>query len=390
LQYITDSAALAGFCDRLREHSSVALDTEFTTRSSYFPRLRLTQLAAGEAAAVVDCYQVKSLGPLLEILYDPGIEKVVHAGRQDLAIFARITGKVPQPVFDTMLAAALVGYGPQVSYQALVERITGKHLSKTESTSDWERPVLTRAQLRYALEDVLWLPTVAEHLKERLASLGRAAWSEEEQRRLVESPALFPAEPEQQYLRIKDRKSLTPRAMGVLREMAAWRERVAQREDRPRGWIIKDEVLVTLARRAAGQGEVPAELLSGEEARYLPGLREAAKRGLAHPEAAHAAAPPGEDNGLVELTTAFVRSRCLERNVAPTIVATRDDLEVLCRALGNGGHAPDLPLLEGWRRELVGEDLLALLSGRLSLWVSRPSGRIRVASRRVTEPEADQ
>lgn len=379
MHYITDIASLTEFCDRLRGQPSLALDTEFSTRSTYYPRLRLVQLRAGEHSAVVDCYRVPSLGPVLELLYDPAVEKVVHAGRQDLAAFVRLTGKVPHPVFDTMIAGSLLGYGAQASYQLLVERLLGKRIAKGHAASDWDRPELSPAQLRYAHEDVLWLPEIAEKLKTQLGELGRTCWLQEEMARTAAPAYYLPAEPDQQYLRIKERSALSRRALVLLRELAAWREREAQEQDRPRNWVIPDGGLASLARRTASRRSPEAADLLPEYHQYLPGLREAALRAwerLAEPVAA--AAPAPKEDGLLELLLAFVRARCLEAEVAPTVVATRDDVQALCQA-GNG--EPKLPLLEGWRRELIGQDLLALLSGELMLGVDRESGRILATPR---------
>ena len=378
LSYITDVASLSAFCDRAREYPSLALDTEFSTRTNYFPRLRLVQMAAGpEEVGVIDCYRVPALGPVLELLFDHNIEKVVHAGRQDVGIFVRMVGKVPAPLFDTMVAASLVGYGPQPAYQVLVERITGQRLAKGHTRSDWDRPQLTSDQLHYAQEDVAWLPAVAAHLKQELAALGRTAWAQEEFARLAEPSHYLPPDPAQQYLRVRERYSLAGVALGVLRELAAWREQAAQTADLPRPRIIPDDALVQLARRAGGGKELAEADCPQSCRQYLPELPQAVARAWQSAGEATAACPPAEENGFVELLQAFVRSRCLEQRVAPTVVANREELQALCAAAGNGHEPPALPVLGGWRRSFIGEDLLALLRGELSLTVDRACGHIR-------------
>ncbi len=387
--YITDLPALTAFCDDLRLFPSIAFDTEFSNRSTYFPRLRLVQVAAGPHCGVIDCYRVPTLAPLLEVLYDPAVEKVVHAGRQDVAIFTRMTGKVPAPLFDTMVAGSLLGYGAQPAYQLLVSKTTGRRLAKGYANSDWDQPELTPAQLKYAAEDALYLPPVAEHLKAELEQAGRTAWVWEELGRLLEPALYLPPDPSQQYLRIRDRNHLSGRALGVLRELAAWRETAAQQLDKPRGWVVPDEALLTIARRAAGRrgferGDCPAGC---EE--HLPALQAAVQRAMAAGPVESCPVPPQEENGLVELAQAFVRSRCLAQNVAPTVVATRDDLQALCAASSNGNGLPPLPVLSGWRREFIGEDLLALLRGELCLAVDRATGALMTRSS-FEAPTAEQ
>ena len=383
--YITDLPALAAFCDELRSYPSIAFDTEFANRSTYFPRLRLVQVAAGPLCGVIDSYRVPTLAPLLEVLYDPAIEKVVHAGRQDLAIFTRLTGKVPAPLFDTMVAGSLLGYGAQPAYQLLVSRATGRRLAKGYANSDWDQPELTVAQLKYAAEDALYLPAVAEHLKAELAQTGRTSWAQEELERLLEPTLYLPPDPRQQYLRIRDRNHLSSRALGVLREVAAWRETTAQQVDKPRGWVIPDDALMGIARRAAGRrGFEPGDCPAGCE-EHLPALQEAVRRALAGSPIESTAAPAQEENGLVELAQAFVRSRCLAENVAATVVVTRDELQALCAASDNGNGLPPLPVLSGWRREFIGDDLLALLRGELCLAVDRSSG-VLVTCRSLQAP----
>lgn len=379
---ITTEDQLAKICKRLRESNSFALDTEFVQERTYFPRLGIVQVAADGVEAVLDPGEIGNLDPLLDLIGDAQIEKIVHAGRNDFEIFFNRTGRTPSNVFDVQIAAAFAGYGHQISYANLVRRVVGEQLSKLETLTDWTRRPLTQEQIEYALLDVRHLHAVRRHIGEELKSLGRESWATEEFQYLSDPETYQQLPPREMYQKIRA-NGMGARALSVLRELAAWREDEAIRRDVPRGSIVKDEVLIEMARRPptsrAAFGNfrfLHARVIERDGAQILA----AVKRGLDGPYPEVPAPPPREAAQpqivpLTRLLEAWLRTRALQARVAPEMLATRADLEALC-----GGHLagslPDLPMLSGWRRELVGDDLLGILAGRSRLRVDPKSGEI--------------
>ena len=385
-RYIVDSHGLRELCARLRDSDRFAFDTEFVGDDSFVPRLELIQIAVGDHAAVIDFPAVGSLECLAEVLGDPRIEKVVHAGRQDLELFHSHAGQLTSPVFDTQVAAAMVGYGTQMAYAQLVARVLGTKLAKSHTLTNWSQRPLTPEQLTYALEDVQYLLPLHDHLRERLNALGRGEWVKEEFKQLETRLSDGSRDPRQRYQRIKGWENLRPRAASVLRELAAWRDEEARRRNVPRGRIVRDEVLLELARRAPG---TPAALKGtrglhpSESERNGETLVALIKRGLAVPETdwPEATSPPRpslESPGLVDLLQAVLKVKAQEEEIAPSLLATASDLLLLIEAVRNGGEA-DVPILKGWRRKLAGDTLLSALSGQLSVSVDARSGKLRLA-----------
>ena len=202
-EYIRDAAALKSLCERLRDHDRLAVDTEFIGESTFFPRLEIIQVATGDVTAIIDHQAVPDLSALFDLLRDPHILKIVHAGRQDLEIFSVLSGSVPAPVFDTQVAAAMVGYGPQIGYAQLVQQVLGVTLEKSETFTNWAQRPLTPQQLDYAVEDVHYLLALHDHLHGKLKALGRLEWAEEEFRRLQALAGEETRDPWRRYQRIK-------------------------------------------------------------------------------------------------------------------------------------------------------------------------------------------
>jgi ribonuclease D len=378
--------------------ATLALDTEFLWERTYNPTLALVQLAARDAkgdthAFAIDPLRV-DLAPVERLLADPRVTKVVHAGRIDLEVFHLRTGAPLTPVFDTQRAASLVGYGNQVGYANLVEALTGRRLPKTEQYSDWTRRPLRPEQVSYALDDVIPLLLVRDKLEERLRESNRARWAEEEMGPLMDPASYVRVDDEELWRRVKNRRGLDRRALAVLRELAAWREGAARARDLRPGFIMKDPVLVDIARRAPTSREQlehvrslhPAEVRkSGDEVLL------AVRRALDLPDEALPPAdrkPTGPDpSAAVDLMRAYVAQRSTEAGVAPETLATTKDLERLARAHLRGETLDDLSeegeddghdVLRGWRGALVGRDLVRLLKGELSLRIDPDKGELRV------------
>ncbi|HEX9093326.1 MAG TPA: ribonuclease D [Coriobacteriia bacterium] len=367
-----DVEALQRIADAARAAGVLALDTEFMREKTYYARLCLLQFAAGDESWIVDPLETRDLGPILEVLLDRSVVKVLHAGGQDLEILNRLAGSPPAPVFDTQTAATLAGFPSQVGYARLVKDMFDVDIDKSDTYTDWSRRPLTPAQIDYALADVRYLPEAYAILSERLEREGRLEWLDTDLQRLSD-PATYADDADQQYRRIKRASSLSRRQLGVLQHVTAWREREARRRDLPRRWVVGDETLVEVARRqptdAAALGALRGLNIRaiGENGR---GLLEAVCRGLEMPEADLPRMPKRprtviDIEGIVELMGALVRVRASEHGVAVPLLATRADLEHLA-----GGERDESPLLAGWRKSLIGDDLVDLLDGRLTLRVA--------------------
>lgn len=386
--YIADPGSFQDLCRQLREEPRFALDTEFVGEDSFTPRLELIQVAAGDLCAAVDYPAVGSLDGFAELLHDPRIEKVVHAGRQDLELFQAHTGRIPANVFDTQVAAAMVGYGTQVSYAQLVQRVLGTKLDKSHTLSNWSQRPLTEEQIAYALEDVRYLLPVRDHLQQRLQSLGRLDWVREEFTRL-ESKAIDRTQDARfRYQRIRGWDGLRPRSAAVLRELATWRDDEARRRNVPRGRVIRDEVLLELARRTPGAVaalRATRGLHQSEVERNGETLLALMKKALSLPQSEWPEVPKGsrlepESAGLVDLLQSVLKSRALEEEIAPSLLASAADLQALVEAKQDREKL-DLPLLRGWRRQLAGEAVLQVLEGKLTVSVEPRSGKVRLDSR---------
>ncbi len=392
--YIDNPAALAGLCDRLRTTRRVALDTEFIGEETFVPRLELIQVSTGDHHAVLDfpaLQGARALDNFWEILASPEVEKVVHAGRQDLEIFAAHTGGIPRPFFDTQIAAAMVGHGAQIAYANLVQRVHGTRLSKSYTFTNWSQRPLSADQLAYALEDVQFLLPIRDHLVGRLQELGRLEWAAEEFRRLETAVVEKERGTQERYQRIRGWENLKPRQAAVLRALSTWRESEARRRNVPRGRIMRDEVLLQLARQCPTS---PADLRGlrglhpGEVDRNGDTLIAVVREALAlprseWPEMPAERRPDTESAGQLELLQAVLKARAMEVGIAPTLLATTGDLQKLIEETSGGGPAV-VPVLDGWRRTLVGDLLLSVLQGRTIVRFAPAANRLIFAESATT------
>lgn len=386
--YVRDEAGLIALCARLREHDRLAVDTEFMGEDSFHPRLEIIQVAAGDAIAIIDYQSVSKLDPFFDLLGDARILKVLHAGRQDLEIFSVLSGSVPTPIFDMQVAAAMVGYGTQIGYAQLVQQVLRVTLEKSETFTNWAQRPLTPEQVAYALEDVRYLLALHDHLVKRLKALGRLEWAEEEFRRVQSLAADEARDPRLRYQRIRGWEGLSPRARGVLREVVAWREHEAKRRDRPRGRILRDEILVEVARRAPATVEALGQMRGVQPShveKYGEALVAAVKDGLAvhdHelPRVEKRRRIDPETAGLADLLGTALKVRAVEASISPQLLATSADLELFALERGKG-TAEKLPILQGWRRQLAGEHLLKVLEGQLTVGYDPETKQVRLFER---------
>ncbi len=381
--YITDSKGLSELCKRLSDQDRFALDTEFVGEESFVPRLEIIQVAVKEHSAVIDFPAIGSLDCFADLLNDARIEKVFHAGRQDLELFFAHAGRITTPVFDTQVAAAMVGYGTQVAYGQLVQRVLGTKLAKSHTLTNWSQRPLTQDQLTYALEDVQYLLPLHDHLRARLAALGRQDWVKEEFQQLETRLNDGSRDPRLRYQRIRGWDNLKPRAAAVLRELVVWREEEARRRNIPRGRIVRDEILLELARRLPGtvsalkstRGLHPSEVDRNGEA-----ILGAIRRGLALPESEWPEIPnirktEPDVAGLIDLLQAVLKVRAQEEEIAPSLLATASDLQTLVESTLKREEA-DVPLLRGWRRGLAGNAILSVLAGETTVSVEPGTAKV--------------
>jgi len=370
---ITDSATLARFCLQQKGAGFVAVDTEFMRERTYWPILCLVQVAGPESAAVIDALAPEiDLTPLLTLMAEPSILKVFHAARQDIEIFFNLSGAVPEPLFDTQIAAMVCGFGDAASYETLVGKLARTALDKSSRFTDWANRPLTERQIRYALADVVHLRTVYEELQQRLALNGRAGWFAQEMAGLAD-PATYRSDPREAWRRFRLRGRVDPRFFGVLRELAAWREIAARQRNLPRGRIMRDEAVVEIAAHTPRTIEALARTRSlGKgvaEGRLGGEILEAVERGIVDTKAGQPPVPSRADlptglGPLVELLRVLLKQRCEEHQVAQKLVASGEDLELIA-----ADDAAPVPALSGWRHEIFGKDALALKRGRLALTV---------------------
>jgi ribonuclease D len=381
--YVRTERELEELVRALEPAEVFAVDTEFMRERTYFAKLCLVQIATDDVVAAVDPLAVDDLGPLWELLLDGSRLKVLHAGEQDLEIFFRLTGDVPGPVFDTQVAAALASFPLQVGYGALVRELLGVELDKMDSYSDWSRRPLSEMQVEYAMNDVRHLTEVYRRLEARLAETGRRDWLDEDFAALAD-PESYRVVPEETWRRVKRRARLGRRELGILKHLAAWREREAMRIDVPRNRIGNDEALVQIAakkpdtleevRVVRGLGDRTAKRSAGA-------IIEAVRAGLAMPESELPVLERRprvrmDVDAVTDLMSAVVRTRAREYGIAVPVLASRKEMESLAR-----GDREDSALLKGWRRSHVGEELLELLDGELRLGLEKGSVHIEGRAR---------
>jgi len=369
MDLITTTDELAAVCSRMATHPFVTVDTEFLRETTYYPLLCVAQMASPAEAVVIDALATDiDLAPFFALMANEKIIKVFHAARQDIEIVWNMAKTIPHPIVDTQVAAMVLGYGDSISYDQLVQRITGDTLDKSHRFTDWTRRPLSDAQIAYAVSDVTHLRDVYVKLATDLEKQARSNWVEAEMDVLT-SPETYRADPERAWERLKSRVR-KPKELAILIEVAAWREREAQNRDVPRGRVIKDEVIGDIAVQAPTTIERLGHLRSlpkgFERSRWGEQIIDAVKRGI---ERDHKTLPrldrfrPAANGAaIVELLKVLLRMTAERHGVAAKVIATVDDLDRIA-----ADDEADVPAMKGWRRELFGDKALALKHGRLAL-----------------------
>lgn len=368
--YVDTPDKLRELCDRLSGSEWLALDTEFMRERTYYPQLCLLQVGTPEITAYIDPLALPDIEPILDLIYDPDRIKVMHAGGQDLEILYHLREELPTRIFDTQLAAPLLGHPEQAGYARLVEAILGKRLEKTHTRADWSHRPLSEAQLNYAGEDVIYLCQMYVTLRDELTRRDRLSWLDEDFAALSDATPFREAAP-RAWRRVKGTYKLRGGALAVAQALAFWREQTAQREDRPRGWLLKDDELVDIARQRPGTREelgrirgLKAGVLKshGED---LLALIETAKTDTpeALPEYKKSLKLTPEQEAVTSLLSALVQKRAAEQALSPAQLAPPKELQGLVLGVEDG------LLLKGWRRKLIGDELLSILRSEAQLGV---------------------
>lgn len=374
MRVITSTPALSETCSRLATADFVTVDTEFMREQTFWPDLCLIQLAGpGEEVIVDPLAPDLSLEPFYQLMADTSVVKVFHAARQDIEIVYSEAGIIPAPIFDTQIAAMVCGFGESVSYVNLVKKVTGRDLDKSSRFTDWSRRPLSDKQLTYALGDVTHLRDIYTHLKSELEVTNRASWLDEEMAELT-APSTYESHPENAWQRLKMRVK-NRKALAVLIELAAWRERMAQAQDVPRGRILRDEAIYDIANQQPTTAEKLSELRTLSDgfsrSQRARDIIEAVQRGLERdpktlPPMPHSQPMSAEAGATMELLKVLLKASAARHRVAPRLIADSEDLERIASE-----DEPDVPALRGWRRQLFGEDALKLKRGELALTLSK-------------------
>ncbi len=377
--------ALATLCADLRAESVLGLDTEFIRERTHVPRLELVQIATpGGEVALVDYGTLSAVlgfdaGPLAALLLDPRILKVFHASEQDLEMLALFTREIPGPIWDTQRVAGLIGYSGRLGYSAMVEHFLGRRPKSGEALTDWSRRPLAPEQLHYAAEDVRHLIPLYERQRARLVDLGRPNWAQQENEMLRAKARARAARREDEpslYQRVKGWQKLSRRALAILREVAVWRESVAKSRNRPPGTVVRDDLLLEIARRAPDDPEALGRLRGldpGTLGRHGAAIVAAIAAGKRSPREEWPEAPPPAveldeaESALASLLFTALQAIAREREVAPSLLTTTPEVQRLAQAHVRGEAESGVSLLEGWRGELVGDTVRSVLRGERSV-----------------------
>ena len=370
METITSTADLAAFCQRAAKFAFVTVDTEFLRETTYWPKLCLVQAATPDEAVLIDPLEGNiDLQPLLDLMADKNVTKVFHAARQDIEIFVKLSGKVPENIFDTQIAASVCGFGDSVSYDNLVRAVTGVELDKSSRFTDWSHRPLTDKQKTYALADVTHLRDIYLKLRAQLDETHRWSWVEDELDTL-RSIDTYVVQPAQAWERLR-MKLNRPRDLAALKALAAWREARAQGNDQPRSRVLKDDALAELVvqrpltpdafeklravPRGYGRSSAAAEIIA-----ILKDVEALPKSALPQmPERYRGPSPKGAVGDLIRV---LLKSVSEQNGVAARIIATSDEVDALVL-----DDDADVPALKGWRRKIFGDKALAIKHGRLGL-----------------------
>jgi ribonuclease D len=386
VMYITTGDELAVLCEKLKTCEVLALDTEFVRERTYFHRLGLIQVAGDDVCAAIDPILISDLSPFLDIIRNPKVVKIFHASRQDLEILVRLTGEVITPVFDTQVAASLVGWGSQISFAKIVQKVLNKKIQKTETYTDWCRRPLSQSQIDYALDDARFLLPVYKRLIQVLKKMDRLDWIEGEFAGLENPKAYGLPDPRRQFLKVKNIRNLKRKNLAVMVELAAWREEEAIERDCLPKAVVRDEPLLEIARILPKKPDDLANVRGfhrKEVTKCGEAILNAIQKGLALTEDQIPELPEYDGystgRGVEELLAAFVQIRSEEIKIEPSVLAHRKQIHDFVKCYEQDHNIEDHFLLQGWRKECIGSLLASILDGSKALTIGE-KGKVKLIS----------
>jgi ribonuclease D len=376
-EYIDSDTALANFCTRLAQSTHCAVDTEFVRESTYYPILSLIQIAGNDCLGCIDPLAIEDFGPLIKILGKPDLLKIFHSPSQDLEILYQKFGQVPNPIFDTQLACAVLGYNHQISYADAVQQVTGVQLEKKYTRTDWSKRPLSPAQLDYAMDDVRYLLPVYAHLLAELQSSQREQWMARDLQAMSD-PANYEVDMAALWKRLKGVQKLKGERLQIASDLCCWREKLAQQQNRPRRWIVRDEALVEIARQKPGQledlksiPELPEKSVKRHGETLLQIVADAPRFDPEQwPRQEKFKQLNAAQMALGDCLMALCRVIAEENQIALATLATRKDIDGLVLNQKNSR------LTQGWRFAMAGEQLLNFIHGQSSLRVDNQKLRL--------------
>ncbi len=361
---IENEEDLAKLCEQLKGSDWIAVDTEFERVKTYYPELCLIQVANADVAAIIDTIAITNLDTFFEILYDESITKVFHSAHQDLEIFLYLKGAVPTPVFDTQIAAPLLGYAEQIGYAKLVQQTSGVELSKAFTRSDWKFRPLNKGQLEYAINDVIYLGLIYVEFIEKLEKLNRSSWLANDFFALAD-PDRYQPDPEHVWKKIREAKKLKGEKLAVLQKLSAWREVTARQENRPRNWLIKDDAIVDMAQLLPEDMSELSRIKNlqdrflNKHGEILLGIIHKARNNSPEPlvEAVRREKLTGQEEAMVDVLSVIVRLQAEIHEMNPNTLASRKELQAFVQ------NQNESMLLSGWRKSLIGDSLVDFMRG---------------------------
>lgn len=377
-EVISTTKDLQVFVAKISGAKWLAIDTEFLREKTYYAKLCLIQIEANDHRACIDPLAIDDLTAFTELMHDPNMTKVLHAAHQDLEILLDLTGKVPAPIFDTQVAASVLGIGDQMGYARLVESMLGVSLAKTQSRTDWSKRPLRDAQLEYAIDDVRYLAQIYPLMIEQLTSQSRLNWLDKDFSKATDSET-YAVHAEERWKKVKGNQILKRPQLAILKELAAWREERAEKSDRPRKWVLSDDVLLDMARQ---QPETVADIKeirginTDRSQKYHDIWLALIKKGretpeVEWPELSRAKKPSTNQNALIDLLMLVIQIQAKQHNITAAVIATR-------KRVADMVLAGETSISDDWRGELVNHEIAAVIAGKL--FIGRDADKVTLRS----------
>jgi ribonuclease D len=368
-EVIETTEKLEAFMGKISAAKWVALDTEFLREKTYYAKLCLIQIEAEGHRACVDPLSIDDMSSLYEVLHNPDVTIVLHAAHQDMEILLQLSGKAPSPIFDTQVAAAVLGLGDTMAYARMVEQMLGVAIDKSQVRTDWSRRPLKEAQLKYAIDDVRYLAQIYPMMLEKLNAQNRLAWLDKDFATAID-PKTYAINAEQRWKKIRGNQVLKRPQLAILRELAAWRENLAEQKNLPRKWIIGDDILIDLARQNPKDSHEIGQIRginADRTKKYHETWLELIKKGAETPESEwpelpRSKKPTPTQNGVIDMLMLVIQIEAKKQGITPAVIAGR-------KQVANMIQSGETKLSDDWRGEIVNETFARVLSGKMVLGI---------------------